>query len=208
MRREHPHSSEPGPDREPVADPEAVLGALLRAGTESVEVPADLWDRIRDGRPAPTPRPRSRNRSWLSPLVASVATLAVAAAVLLGTGMLRPHRWELPPLAPGAKGVSLTVYNAEAACQSLHTIECSLSVVDNPHAAYAERNTVGRVWHGERVTSDCVITDGTVVIDEAGVSSARWYHVTLPDGGTGWLPGVRTRNSTEVPLCATDPASP
>ncbi|WP_371502074.1 hypothetical protein OG871_33940 [Kitasatospora sp. NBC_00374] len=186
----------------------AALGALLRDADQAVHVPEDLWARIRAPRPVAPAAPRPRRRAV--PAIAAAATLALAAAaaLLLGTGVLHPQRWHLPDLDSGAAGVTLTVYNAEAACQDLHTMECSLSLVGNPHAKYSARNVVGRVWHGETITADCVIADGTLITDEAAVSSTRWYHVTLPDGTAGWLPGVRTRNTAEVPLCATDPAPP
>jgi hypothetical protein len=53
-----------------------------------------------------------------------------------------------------------------------------------------------------------VVTDGRMITDERGVSSTRWYRVEKAEasgrGGRfeGWLPGVRTRNSTEVPDCS------
>lgn len=109
---------------------------------------------------------------------------------------------------PGGTGITVTVYNAEAGCRPLHTLECALDLLQNPHERYVAQYSAGLVWHGERLSADCVVTDGTLLTDEAGVSSRRWYHVTLPTGATGWLPGARTRNTEEVPFCATDPALP
>jgi hypothetical protein len=95
----------------------------------------------------------------------------------------------------------LNVYNAEAACQQLRTVECGLSVVRDPRTT-GGANIIRRVYHGDWVDVLCVIEDGRYTVDEAGVSSRRWYKIIVPDTTeVGWLAAVRTRNVTEVPLC-------
>ncbi|AEW98820.1 hypothetical protein [Streptantibioticus cattleyicolor] len=196
----------------PDGDPAAPLRSLLRRAEESIEVPDGLWERIAApaARPAPAPGARRTARRWprLPVVVAAcVAALVVTGAALLTTIVLRPSaRHALP--AEGHHAVALTVYNAEPACRPLRTLECSLAVLPDPYAPWGGRRTVGRVWHGDRVTADCVVADATLVTDEAGVTSQRWYHVTLSDGTVGWLPGVRTRNTTEVPQCPAASGSP
>ncbi|MDF2273574.1 hypothetical protein P2Q00_50635, partial [Streptomyces coacervatus] len=59
----------------------------------------------------------------------------------------------------------------------------------------------GKVWHGDRLAATCVIADGTLIQDESGITSTRWYLVSTAAGIRGWLPGVRTRNSTEIRTC-------
>ena len=74
---------------------------------------------------------------------------------------------------------------------------------DDPRGAYAAPgNSAARVWHGDRLTALCVLTSGTMVKDESGISSTRWYLARTPNGTEGWLPGVRTRNSAEVRHCS------
>jgi hypothetical protein len=120
-------------------------------------------------------------------------------AVSAGVGSL--HRPDAArPATRGTGGLVLEVYNAERPCQSLRTIECGLGVYRDPRNQ-APDQVVARVWHGDRVTVGCVVPDGFRVTDEDGVSSTRWYRVSTASGATGYLPGVRTRNTTEVALC-------
>lgn len=98
--------------------------------------------------------------------------------------------------------VKITVYNSEKACRTGRSLECALRLAKDPHAKYAARdNAAGRVWHGDGLGARCVVTDGRMVRDEAGITSTRWYLVTSGQGVRGWLPGVRTRNTHEVPVC-------
>ena len=98
------------------------------------------------------------------------------------------------PARPPGDAVTMRVHNAEKPCRKLHTLECSLRVAKNPYVLYAQPdNSVGRVWHGDEVRTTCVVTDGEMVTDEAGLSSRRWYRVEKArDGGNagfvGWLP--------------------
>ncbi|MER6052937.1 hypothetical protein ABT168_36800 [Streptomyces sp. NPDC001793] len=189
---------------------EALLRARLRAADEAIETPGGLWERIRestgDGRAAgPAPRggaavvglPRRR------PYAVALAVAAAVAAVVLGVWwvLLRPGAVDVRPAGPPPT-VPLTVYNSETACRAPHTLECALRLARDPHRAYAARgNFTGRVWHGEVVTARCVVSDGQLVRDEEGVTSTRWYLVRTGQGAEGWLPGVRTRNTREVPEC-------
>jgi len=141
-------------------------------------------------------------------LVVAVAAAAVAFVALgawwLASPASRPWHTQRPPAAPPVHpaAIPLRVHNSETACRSLHTLECALRLAKNPYERYAaDDNTAGRVWHGDRVLASCVVTDGRLLRDEQGVTSRRWYRVRTPDGTRGWLPGVRTRNSAEVPLC-------
>ncbi|MCC3653324.1 hypothetical protein LIX60_18025 [Streptomyces sp. S07_1.15] len=106
----------------------------------------------------------------------------------------------------GPPAVTLTVHNAEEACRPLRTLECALGLAKDPYRRYGSPdNRAGRVWHGDRVSAVCVVADGQLIRDEAGITSRRWYLVS--GGGAvvpvdGWLPGVRTRNTTEVRECS------
>ncbi|MFE6686697.1 hypothetical protein ACFVFQ_09485 [Streptomyces sp. NPDC057743] len=191
---------------------EALLRARLRAADEEIEAPAGLWERVREpaaGRRGRVPAPRGgapapglpRRRPYF---VAAAAVVAVA-AVVLGVWWLvwRPGAVDVRPAGPPTT-VPLTVYNSEAACRAPHTLECALRLAEDPHRPYAAPgNTAGRVWHGQVLAARCVITDGQLVRDEQGITSSRWYRVRTAQGAQGWLPGVRTRNTREVPNCPT-----
>lgn len=181
-------------------DPEALLRARLRLADEQIETPPGLWDRIREPRPeqapAVVPLPRRRPR-----VVVLVVAAAVAAVALGVWWLVRPGPVSLQPAGPTPK-VKITVYNSERACRTGRSLECALRLAHDPRAKYAARgNSAGRVWHGDALAARCVVTDGRMVRDEAGVTSTRWYLVTSGQGVRGWLPGVRTRNTREVPEC-------
>ncbi|KAF4405120.1 MULTISPECIES: hypothetical protein [Streptomyces] len=179
----------------------AALRERLRAADESIGTPAGLWDRVGATAPAaPVRRPSLPRR--LPPLVAGAAAVLVALVVLGTWWLARPDRADGPPAGPGP--VTVTVHNAEEACRELRTVECSLRLAKDPYAVYAaEGNRAGRVWHGDSMTALCVVADGTLVEDEEGVSSSRWYLVS-ENGVEGWLPGVRTRNTAEVRTCTAE----
>jgi hypothetical protein len=177
-----------------------LLRGRLREADQAIAAPDDLLDHLRE--PRPQPRAPARWRGWLTPATVTACLVVAAICASFFAGVLFQQRRSPAPAAPySGSGTTIVVYNAEKACQSLRTIECGLSIVQNPHAAYTAANIIARVWHGDRLWADCVISDGAKVSDEAGVSSPRWYHVALPDGTIGWLAGVRTRNTTEVPRC-------
>ncbi|MGG2462367.1 hypothetical protein ACO0M4_21545 [Streptomyces sp. RGM 3693] len=193
---------------------EALLRARLRAADEEIETPGGLWERVKApvevGSSAGTPESRGRLAvAWLPqrrPYAVVVAVAAAVAAVVLGVWwvLLRPGAADVRPAGP-PRTVPLTVYNSEAACRAPHTMECALRLAKDPHLAYGARgNTAGRVWHGEVLAARCVVTDGQLVRDEEGVTSSRWYRVRTGQGAEGWLPGVRTRNTREVPECPAD----
>jgi len=181
-------------------DAEALLRARLRRADEQIETPPGLWDRIRDSGPAPAPAvvalPRRR------PYAVAIVVAAAVAAVVLGVWWLvRPGPVTLRPAGPPPT-VRVTVYNSEQACRTGRSLECALRLARDPRAEYAARgNFAGRVWHGDGLAAHCVVTDGRMVRDEAGVTSTRWYLVTTGQGVRGWLPGVRTRNTREVREC-------
>lgn len=188
----------------------AVLRERLRAADEAIEVPHGLWDRVRADSPAGRRR-RSPYRIAvlgppvdLRPRLALVVAAALVGAIALGTWWLvRPGGQDRPAPPAGTRGVTITVHNAEAACRELRTLECALRVAKDPYERYAAPgNRAARVWHGDRLEAQCVVTDGTLVQDEKGITSTRWYLVRTALGVEGWLPGVRTRNSAEVPDCA------
>ncbi|MCE4945246.1 hypothetical protein LVX13_19320 [Streptomyces albulus] len=193
---------------------EALLRARLRAADEEIETPPGLWERVKE----PAAGGRSAGAAGSAgcfaaarlprrhPYAVVVAVAAAVAAVVLGVwwAFLRPAALEVRPAGP-PRTVPLTVYNSEAACRPRHTLECALRLAEDPHRAYAARgNTAGRVWHGEVLAARCVVADGQLVRDEQGVTSTRWYRVRTGQGAEGWLPGVRTRNTREVPECPAD----
>ncbi|MGP8301134.1 hypothetical protein ACTPOK_25055 [Streptomyces inhibens] len=181
-------------------DAEALLRARLRRADEQIETPPGLWDRIKEpgARSAPALAPLPRRR----PYVVALAVAAAVAAVALGVWWLvRPGPVTLQPAGPPPT-VKITVYNSEKACRAGRSLECALRLARDPRATYAARdNAAGRVWHGDDLSARCVVTDGRMVRDEAGITSTRWYLVISGQGVQGWLPGVRTRNTREVPEC-------
>lgn len=181
-------------------DAEALLRARLRLADEQIETPPGLWDRIREPgtaqAPAVVPLPRRRPR-----MVVLVVAAAVAAVALGVWWLVRPGPVSVQPAGP-TPTVKITVYNSEQACRTGRSLECALRLANDPRAKYAARgNSAGRVWHGDALAARCVVTDGRMVRDEAGITSTRWYLVTSGQGVRGWLPGVRTRNTREVPEC-------
>ncbi|ARF59540.1 hypothetical protein [Streptomyces gilvosporeus] len=209
-------------------DVEALLRERLHRADEQIEVPAGLWARIKESGTVPGPAAPvtltgrvppgtpvtpaapvpvggsvrlgpSRRRAYA--VVLSVA--ATVAAVALGAWWLLRPAGTGPPPAAAVRAVPIAVYNSEAACRHLRSLECALRLAKDPYVPYSEPgNFVGRVWHGDVLSAHCVVTDGRLIQDEAGVTSTRWYLVTARKGMTGWLPGVRTRNTQEVPVCS------
>ena len=106
--------------------------------------------------------------------------MALAIGAFLTGGSWWQHR-RVETSVDSGPSRTLTVSRAEKACQDLRTIECSLSIAACPRAPYSGANIVGRIWHGEKAVADCVTVDDRYLADESGVSSRRWYHVTLRD---------------------------
>jgi hypothetical protein len=147
----------------------------------------------------PERRPAGAAGRWSTPVVAA------AAVVGLLVGSVGVFAWGRagapePVMSGGRAPVTVTVFNAEEGCRALRTIECGLGISADPRR-YRPEDVLARVWHGDRVTAECVVVDGVRLSDESGVSSSRWYRITTPNGVTGYLPGVRTRNTREVGLC-------
>jgi hypothetical protein len=190
MRREDAHE-----------DIAAVLQARLHAADEQIVVPPGLWQRIQA---PPTPADHTvprRTRARLAVLASACVIVMTVCAIVTGTWWLTRHPIRVS--AP-ASTVTLTVYNAEVPCRTLHTLECALHLARDPYAPYeAPGNSAGEVWHEDRVKATCVVTDATLIQDESGVTSTRWYLITTTNGTRGWLPGVRTRNKSEVRACTT-----
>jgi hypothetical protein len=187
------------PDAESDDRVAALLRDRLRAADEEIETPPGLWENIQSADAA------RRRRSTIGPRLrlgwAVAAAAALVCAVALGAW------WLVRPTAGTPAGprfdVTVTVFNAEEPCRSMRTMECALRLAKDPYAEYAAPgNSAGRVWHGDRLSAACVVTRGTLVEDESGVTSTRWYLVRAREGVEGWLPGVRTRNSAEVPTCS------
>jgi len=195
----------------------AALREQLHAADAGIDVPDGLWDRVRaprEGTPVAVRTPLLRRR----PVPFAVIAVAAAAVVLVVCGtwwlVAPPSTGSGPAQDPAAPhppehAVTLRVHNAEVPCRKLRTMECSLRIAKNPFQPYANPdNAVGRVWHGDRLSASCVVTDGQLIKDENGLSSTRWYRVSKAHGEwregatAGWLPGVRTRNTTEVPGCS------
>jgi hypothetical protein len=132
--------------------------------------------------------------------VAVALTLAAATAGATVTRLFETA--DAKAKRPAEPIVELTVHNVEDACRPLRTLECALNLYRDPRAPRTDDNIAGRVWHSDKLGADCVVSDARLITDEKGMSSSRWYHVTVPGTGVaGWLPGVRTRNTREVPAC-------
>jgi hypothetical protein len=205
------------------------LREQLRAADAEIDMPDGLWERVRAPRtditPAPVTAGPAGRRRPLPTAVMAVAAAAVAFVICGTWWLISPSTGHGPgdvqgaaakdPTAEASDGagragpITLRVHNAEKACRQLRTLECALRVAKSPYAVYADPgNSAWRVWHGDKLTASCVVTEGRTVTDEQGISSRRWYRVEKAgkdDGGKriqGWLPGVRTRNSSEVRLCS------
>lgn len=186
-----------------IPPPDEVADALrerLRAADREIQPPADLWQRIRTpaaGRPAGLyARRRRRSRRCVVIGAALAAVIAVTALIWLAV-RTEPHQGP-----PAVRQVVLTVSTGSTPCPP-HGPDCALRLATDPYGRYpASYAASGRVRHGDRVTAVCAVTDGTRVTGAAGVMSTRWYLVRTAAGTQGWLPGVRTDDTTEVRHCA------
>lgn len=175
------------------------LATGLRAADAAIVMPDGLEDRVMSLRPGL----RTPSRRWV-PMAAAAAVAVVLAAGSFGAGALwMQNRDQVnQPFQGNGDPVTLTVFNQEVPCQALRTLECSMGLLKDPHGPLVATNVAARIWHGDRALADCVVADGTLISDEVGMSTRRWYHVTMEGTrATGWLPGIRTRNTQEVPLC-------
>lgn len=148
-------------------------------------------------------RRRLKDRRSVQTVAAIVAALAACTALAV---QLRHHGTS--PAAPlnAASTQPIRVFNVDGDCavQAERLPVCSLGLAKNPHV-YKTRDDVypHRVWHGDFLTTDCVIHDGVRVNDEHGKGSPTWYRIRTDDvpGGVAWLPEVRTHDSPQVPEC-------
>ncbi|MFD9815486.1 hypothetical protein [Streptomyces sp. NPDC059080] len=189
------HTGGPGGGGE---DAVALLRERLRRADEAIETPPGLWARVREAPPErrAVPLVARRRTAYATAFVVAAAVAAVALGVWWAVRPGVAPRPAAPPTVPVA------VYNTESVCRDSHTLECALRLAKDPYRRYADRsNAAGRVWHGDVLAARCVVTDGVMVRDEQGVTSTRWYRVSTARGVEGWLPGVRTRNTREVPVC-------
>jgi hypothetical protein len=208
-----------------------LLRSRLREADRSITVPPDLLQRVMARQPgehsAPDPggpvpqgpvpqgsaphgsdvhgsvppvRSRLRRRMFA---VGAVAAVALVTAALTALPWLLSHGSSRPvPAAQPGQAVVLHVYNVRPDCrQPAREPKCGLDLAGGALAPDPAGPAVGQVWNGDALRTDCVDPEGPPTTDGAGMTSTRWYHVTTTSGSTGWLPGVRTRNSTEVPLC-------
>ncbi|MFE5333575.1 hypothetical protein ACFRCG_45025 [Embleya sp. NPDC056575] len=186
------------PDLDDPDDAVRELRVRLRDADADCVEPPGLAARV-TRRPAPRPR-------WRGAFATALTAVVVVAVVGLSAFLAGRHNpAERPtPKPPAARAASVQgeVYNSEEPCRALRTIECSLGVFRTPALSSRTADLAERVWHGDRVLLICLLADGPRVTDETGVASRHWYRVVvLGTGAEGWLPGVRTRNETEVPDC-------
>jgi hypothetical protein len=169
---------------------------------------AALLPRIRAaaaGEPAPAPRRRAGPRAlvgrrreasppWWRRTRTRVAAAVVAAVAAIVAGATAFTGGESPLIGPPVR-----VYNVEKPCQHSMAPGCRLGLAGDPYAPYAVENVTARVRHDDRLVTDCYITNGTVVHDEKGKGSTRWYRVWT-GSKTAWLPGVRAWPGVRPPV--------
>jgi eukaryotic-like serine/threonine-protein kinase len=130
--------------------------------------------------------------------VAAGALAAVAASTAAAALAMRDA-----PAPPPVHPAPVTVYNVERQCQHSMRLTCRLGLAGDPHAPYKPSNIVAHARHGDRLTAECVVPDGTRVASEDLRASSRWYKVRTSKG-TAWLPAVRSwpGRSVDVNRCA------
>ena len=150
------------------------------------------------GRAAPPPVERERREPFAgpgppvrrrrrSPRRLAGAVLVVLVAIVTGGALAGG---EGGGGAGAGAGATVRVFNVEAQCRGSMRADCRLGLARDPYARYAPANVIARVRHGNRLTADCYVSDGTPVGAEDGRSSTVWYRVTARSQ-TAWLPGVR-----------------
>jgi serine/threonine-protein kinase len=169
--------------------------------TRARHIAGTVLERVRqlaDGSDAVTTSRRTSPRLRRMMVVGLPVVLLAAA---LGAWWLAPDR-DGGPHAPA--GATVTVFNVEVPCQNQRVRVCSLGLALDPNRAYDASNvSTHRVWHGDQLTSNCILYGGTRVADENGVQSTTWYRVVVADepSGHAWLPAVRTRDAPTLPVC-------
>jgi hypothetical protein len=132
-------------------------------------------------------------RRWWRRTRIMVATAVVAAGAALAGVALTVTGGQSP------NGPSLRVYNVETPCQHSMAPGCRLGLAANPFAPYEVENVTAQVRHDDRLATDCYITNGTLVRDEEGAGSTRWYRVWA-GSQSAWLPGVRAWPGVRPPV--------
>ncbi|MFV0131984.1 serine/threonine-protein kinase [Streptomyces sp. HMX87] len=154
---------------------------------------------------APSPAVR-RGRTALAATLAAMVC-AVGAGWDQPGGGDRPGRAGVTAAGQDGANTRVEVFNTERPCRERgsRSPQCSLGLAIDPMVPYTAENVVGtRVWHGDALTTDCQVSQGVPVIDEAGARSTRWYRVRLPDPerrSTAWLPAVRAKDRPALPEC-------
>ena len=135
---------------------------------------ASILERVKGNAPV-------RGRRWWRLAAAGAAAVA---AIVAGALAFAPND------PSSARRTTVTVFNAEVACQRSPSDDCRLGLAGDPHAMYAPANIVDRVRHGERLVADCYVSNARTVTAEDGRKSDRWYRVRARSG-EAWLPAVR-----------------
>jgi len=159
------------------------------------------------GTAVPRRRPGARLGGRRAVAAAAAGVLLVAGAVT--TAVLWPSAGGEP--AGRALPAQVRVFNVDGACkeQTDRLRACSIGLARDPRRKYDADNVVAhRIWHGDVLTTDCVVNDGDRVEDETGIGTPRWYRVLLDDvpEGHAWLPAVRTHDDPAVPVCSASDA--
>ena len=143
------------------------------------------------GRP---PLWRRRRYALAAAAVAGLAGIAVG-TVALTAGDSGANSGQ----GTAASGATVTVFNAEVACQHSSRDTCRLGLAGDPYAPYAPANIVGHVHHGDRLRAECYVANARNVTAEDHRASRRWYRVQL-DSREAWLPAVRLAPSAKPPV--------
>lgn len=120
------------------------------------------------------------------------------------TSRLVSHNPATPELIP--QPIHVFDIDGDCATQTRRDYPCSMGLAKSPNAYLTTNDVVAhRVWHGDVLMTDCMVTNGIRITDEKGVGSYAWYRIRLPDvpGGIAWLPAVRTHDNPVLPLCPT-----
>ncbi|WP_274028713.1 serine/threonine-protein kinase [Streptomyces sp. MMBL 11-1] len=184
------------------------LAADCLAPTHEARAPhtaESLLARIAAHREAPGARAGQRGAR------ARAAVLATALCGIAGATLSSDGLRTAAPVPPGRASTeppgTVQVYNAERDCRgrSDRDPRCSLGLAIDPVRPYTSENVVPtRVWHGDVLSTDCLVRDGETIIDEEDRRSTHWFRVRLPPGSeppTAWLPAVRAKERPALPEC-------
>ncbi|HEX3874589.1 MAG TPA: protein kinase [Solirubrobacteraceae bacterium] len=129
---------------------------------------------------------RARRRLWrrAAPRVAAAVLAGGLAAGGAALGVIGRGG------SAGRRDARIRVYDAETACQHSRLASCRMGLARDPYATYVRGNVVGYARHGDELTAECYLPDGTLVRSENGRTSTRWYKVRFASA-VAWLPGIR-----------------